>query len=294
MAQFPEAFARMLYQRTHGHPFFLVAMVDTLLHQGVLAQGDQGWSWHDDRAAGFATMPESVRQLIVQQLEVLSPEEQELLEAASVVGVEFTTAAVAAGVDHTLEAIEARYETLARREQFVQARSIDTWPDGTITARYRFLHDLYKATAYDRVPASRRMRWHRQIGARLEAGYGPRALEIAAELAEHFVRGRDIPRVVLYLEQAGDNARQRSALHEAATHLRLGLELLTALPEAPQRMAHELTLLLSLGLTLSMMQGQAAPEVWHVYERARVLCQHLGDTPESGLAVHDAGGRFTQ
>jgi DNA-binding winged helix-turn-helix (wHTH) protein/predicted ATPase len=278
-AQFPEAFARTLYQHTQGHPFFLVAMVDSLLHQGILTQGDQGWNWHDDRAAGVAAMPESVRQLIVQQLDVLSPEEQELLEVASVAGVEFTTAAVAAGVDHTLETIEARYEALARREQFVQAHHVDTWPDGTITACYRFLHDLYKATAYDRVPASRRMRWHRQIGARLEAGYGSWAPEIAAELAEHFVRGQDIPRAVLYLERAGDNARQRSALHEAATHLQLGLDLLTTLPALPQRMERELTLLFTLGLTLSMMQGQAAPEVGHVYERARVLCQQLDDTP---------------
>src|SRR4029453_5687573 len=62
-------------------------------------------------------------------------------------------------------------------------------------------------------------------------------------------------------------------------------ELLTSLPESPTRMEHELSLLFTLGLTLSMLQGQATPEVGHVYDRARVLCQQLGDTPRLFLVL---------
>src|SRR5690606_38645613 len=64
-----------------------------------------------------------------------------------------------------------------------------------------------------------------------------------------------------------------------------GLALLSALPESSARAGHELTLLVTLGLALSMLQGQAAPEVGQVYDRARVLCQQLGDTPRLFLVL---------
>ncbi len=46
-----------------------------------------------------AGIPASLRQMIEQQLDRLRPEEQRVLEAGSVAGVEFSAAAVAAGVD---------------------------------------------------------------------------------------------------------------------------------------------------------------------------------------------------
>jgi DNA-binding winged helix-turn-helix (wHTH) protein/predicted ATPase len=274
----PEGLAEALHQRTEGNPLFLVAVLDDLVQQGVLRQTSSGWDVVGGLEAARRGVPTSLRQLIERHCAQLAPAEQALLEAASVVGTEFSAAAVAAGVGEVVEAVEQRCATLARRGQFVQPVGTDAWPDGTVAARYGFLHSLYREILYERVPISQQVRWHRQIGTRLEAGYGVQTRAIAAVLAEHFVRGRELPRAILYLAQAGDNARQRSALHEAATHLRLGLELLTTLPESPARLEHELTLLLTLGLTLSMMQGQAAPEVGRVYDRARVLCQQLDDT----------------
>ena len=73
------------------------------------------------------------------------------------------------------------------------------WPDGTVTAGYAFRHALYREILYARVPMSRRLRWHRLIGWRLEVGYGPRAREVAAGLAEHFVHGCGPVRAVRYL-----------------------------------------------------------------------------------------------
>ena len=54
-------------------------------------------------------------------------------------------------------------------------RRTETWPDGTLTACYRFRHALYHEVVYRRVSAGRRVRLHHQIGARLERGYGDNA-----------------------------------------------------------------------------------------------------------------------
>jgi tetratricopeptide (TPR) repeat protein len=150
-----------------------------------------------------------------------------------------------------------------------------------MSARYGFLHDLYREVLYERVPASRRARWHGQIGRRLEAGYGSRARELAAELAEHFMRGRDPERAVQYLRYAGENAQQRSAHQEAIGHLTRGLELLDAFPEIPERVQKELTLLLALGPALNITRGDASPEVEQTYVRAQALCQQQGESSQS-------------
>jgi predicted ATPase len=215
--------------------------------------------------------------LIDQQLAHLRPEERDCLGAASVAGREFSAAAVAAGLGTTVEAVEAQYAILARRGQFVRACGTDVWPDGTIAARYGFLHDLYHEFLYEQVPASRRARWHLQIGRRLEAGYGEQAREMAAELAVHFIRGREDAKAVQYLQYAGENALQRHANQEAIMHLTQALALVPAFPDTPARAQQELRLRQTLGVPLVATTGYATPEVEQTYTRAYALCQQVGD-----------------
>jgi hypothetical protein len=75
--------------------------------------------------------------MISQQFARLDAEEQRLLEVASVAGVEFSAAAVAAGADATLTAVEERCAALAGRMSFLQDAGDDEWPDGTVAARFR-------------------------------------------------------------------------------------------------------------------------------------------------------------
>ena len=109
------------------------------------------------------------------------------------------------------------------------------WPDGSRGGRYRFQHALYQQVLYERLGTARRLELHRCIGARLEAGYGDRAGEIAASLAVHFERGGEIRQAVHYWQQAGDNAAQRNAYHEAIAAIKNGLTLLATLPDTPER-----------------------------------------------------------
>jgi predicted ATPase len=149
------------------------------------------------------------------------------------------------------------------------------WPDGTVAAGYGFLHDLYRETLADRVPPSRKSRWYLEIGARKETGFGVRAREIAAELAGHFVQGRDPCRAVQYLQYASENAFQRSAHQEAVTHLTLGSALLAQLPDTPERAQQELRMQTALGSALMVTKGFGHPEVERAYARARALCQQV-------------------
>ncbi|NOT54898.1 MAG: AAA family ATPase [Deltaproteobacteria bacterium] len=100
--------AHAIHERTEGNPLFMVTVVTDLLAHGTV----------DGTAVELRT-PVTIRQMIEQQLERLPPEEQRLLEVASVAGVEFSAAAVAAGGEVTLEAVEERCGACARRGQFL-------------------------------------------------------------------------------------------------------------------------------------------------------------------------------
>ncbi len=268
----PQRFAQLIHQRTDGNPLFMVAVVDAMIRQGILHKSVAGWEAPGGLMAMAVEIPESLRQLIEQQLEDIDPTDRAMLDAASVVGAEFSAAAVAAGLGMSIEEVEARFEALARRAQFVRTSGTVEWPDGTVAGCYSFIHTLYQEVLYRHVSGGRLVRLHGQIGTRVEAGYGVRAQEVAAELAMHFERGRDTRRAVNYLHYAALNAQLLSSYQESINHLSKGLELLTTLADDSERTELELTLLTVLGPALVTTKGAAAPEVEQLYTRARTLC----------------------
>jgi tetratricopeptide (TPR) repeat protein len=270
--------ARLLHQRTDGNPLFMVTAVDDLVAQGALVSEDPSGPLSDDLATVTMQVPDTVQQLIEQQLERLSAEDRHLLEVASVVGMEFSAAAVAASGEIRMEDVEVRCTGLAGQARFLRTSGAAEWPDGTVAARYSFLHALYQEVLYTHIPAGRRQRWHQRIGKRQEAAYGERAREIATELAVHFEQGRDYGKAVQYLQQAGENAVYRSANVEAVRHLTTALELLKTLPDTPARARQELALRIALGVPLIATKGYAAQEVEQTYTRALELCRLIGDT----------------
>jgi predicted ATPase len=218
--------------------------------------------------------------MIDKQIDQLSKEEQRVLEAASVAGVEFSALAVAAGLQEDVVSIEERCDELARKHQFIRPAGALELPGGTATARYSFIHALYQNALYDRVAAARRVQLHQRIGQWGEEAYGERAGEIAAELAMHFEQGRDYRRAVKHLQQAAENAGKRFANHETVALSHRALELLNTLPETLERAQQELSLRITLGVSLIATDGYAAAEVEENYSRARQLCQRQGEPPQ--------------
>lgn len=263
--------AQIVHRRTDGHPLFMVNVADymaALEFSGLPNSVEQH-------------IPDSVRQMIEKQIERLPKEAQRVLEVASVAGIEFSAASVAAGLaGEDIDAVEQACEDLARRAQFVVRRGSEAWPDGTLAARYGFIHALYQNVFYFRVTAGRRARLHQQIGLRAECAYGDAAGELAAELALHFEEGRDYQRALRYLAMAGEKAIRQCANREAINLFQSGLKLLPQIADEDLRRRHELALLIALGPALIHARGYAAAEVADVYGRARALFDEVGDPPQ--------------
>jgi DNA-binding winged helix-turn-helix (wHTH) protein/predicted ATPase len=282
--QFPSELGAVIHRSTDGNPLFVVNTVEYLVAQGVIAEVDGQWRLHSRVEEVVRDVPDSLRQLIEKHVERLSEEQQRLLEAASVVGGIFSAVAVAAGIEAPVEQIEDWCEALVKRGQFIQAQEPSTFPDGTMCGRYQFLHALYHAVLYERIPTMRKVRLHRRVGDAGERVYGARAHEIAAELAVHFDRGGDFHRAVLYRQHAGNNALRQHGYREAITHFTRGLEIVLTLPDTPERRQQELALHVALGPPLQALHGYGAPEVETTYTRARELAQSL-DEPSHQFPV---------
>ena len=256
-----QGLVRLLYQRSSGNPLFFTALVDELLQRGMLEEGHETVSVRGGMATVSGIVPESLHLLITQQVEQLSSEDQAVLEAASVAGMTFAVAAVAAAVDLALSTIETRCATWARQGWLVQDHGTETWPDGTVAACYGFRHALYQEVISARISPGQRIHLHYHIGNRKERAYADQTQGIAAELAVHFEQAREMQRAVSYRHKSAETALQRSAYTEAIAHLTQGLTLLTTLPDTPERAQHELALTLALGGPLAVTKGMP-PQRW--------------------------------
>lgn len=280
--------AGALHRRTDGHPLFLLTVADHAIQRGWLLRTLGGPTEAVSTDAIASTLPDTLRELIQQDVERLGAEEQRLLEAASVAGETFSAAAVAAAMALDVDAVETRCQRLASRDQFLKACGEAEWPDGTVAGVYGFRHSLHRDAVYERLPAGRRTRLHRRIAEREEVAWGSRTAERAAELAHRFGEAGDRRRAIDYRRLAAENALARRGYHEAVGHLTCALGMVERLSATAERTRLELDLQATLGPALMAIRGIAAPEVEQTFRRALALCRQVPGAPHLFQVVHGA------
>jgi DNA-binding winged helix-turn-helix (wHTH) protein/tetratricopeptide (TPR) repeat protein len=285
MARFPpaegareaiEALATVLGQRTEGNPLFIVNALNDLIARNLLVVFGDGWMAPPELDATSLGIPADIRRTIERQIDRMDADTRRLLEVASLSAGTCAAAAVAAGAGVPPAVVEETFAALAKRHTFVRESPPVEWPDGTVSATYDFLHALYRDVLSARPLPTRRVEVHHSIGTRLEAAYGNRATERAAELALHFEFGRDLGRAVQYLQHAAETDRSRSAHQVAEDHYRRALALLDKLPRDDERDEREVSLRVGLGSIVMQTSGWGAPEVQAVYSRVRELSEGRG------------------
>ena len=271
-------FAPAIHKRTDGNPLFMVNVVDYLVDVRDVTSTREASPATKITGADHIEVPRSVRQMIERNLERLKAEEQAVLEAASVAGVEFSAVTVAAGLERPRSEVEACCMGLSRREQFVVVKDPIARPDGTVVTSFRFLHALYQEVLYEGMPIGKRAEIHRRMAETEEAAYGERASEIAAQLAHHFGRGGSSEKAIEYLSRAGEHAASKGADNEVIAQLGAALELVAKLQDDRVRRLQELRLRISIGPSLMAMKGLGSSETAANYTRALELAQLTEDT----------------
>jgi DNA-binding winged helix-turn-helix (wHTH) protein/tetratricopeptide (TPR) repeat protein len=280
-AEAPTGLAALVHRHTEGNPLFMVGVLEHLSGQGFIQRTERAWELRCPLSSLDLEIPESLRQVIETQVQALSPDDQRVLEVASIAGVIFTPVVTAATGNLDSENFEGRCETLARRRQLLRVADTEAIPGGNIAQRYEFQHALYREVLYRRQAPAHRATLHRHLGARLVTLYGQSSevgtpaegRSIAQELAHHFEQGGDWPQAVKYLRLAAQVAARRTANREATANLEHALELATKLPES-ERPAVETEILEQLaGIYRESFDEVRAVET---YEALRARAAHYG------------------
>lgn len=254
-----------LHEETDGNPLFLVEMVRLLAIEGRTPET-------------ALDIPESVRDVISRRLAHLSDDCRRVLVLASVLGREFTPAALA---------------HLARVSQDDLLETLDeAMSAGVVTAvpgareQVRFAHVLMRDTLYEGLTTARRVRLHRLAVDAFTDLYGPDLGAHLTELAHHSIAGSDFERALDFARRAGDRALASLAYEEAARLYQVALDA-GDLCAVPGRILGELTL----------AQGEAqvlagdGPTARETLLRAAALARADDDAGLFGRAALAYGGR---
>jgi len=257
-----EPLTALVHRQSGGNPLFMVTVADS-----VELLGPDG--------ANIERISESLRALLAAQLRSLDFGQRELLASAAVVGVEFSSMAVAAAIGRGVDDVEDVCEELVKLSRFLKAAGVADWPSGSVGQAYAFRHELYRRALYGTLPVARRQVLHQRVGEALESGHTGATIEIAAELAEHFCLSGDDVRAVRYLRETAQLARQRYAYREAVDLLDRALTHLARQAEDDARDQMEFAVQTDRAVTVGALHANASPLLRETCERIAVLGARL-------------------
>lgn len=166
---------RALLDRCGGNPLYATEFVRYAAERGLL----------DEPAAGAdLAMPDTIHGLIAARLDLLDVEEKAVLQAASVVGRVFWTAALGQATGFRDDVLRSRLRSLASRELIRPVRE----PSMTGQEEWTFTHALVNDVVYGQIPRGDRGRHHLAVTGWVESVAGERMGEVAELLAHHYGR----------------------------------------------------------------------------------------------------------
>jgi tetratricopeptide (TPR) repeat protein len=205
---------------TEGNPFFVFELARLLAEEGGLGS----------RPSALA-LPQSVRDAIGRRLDALSPECNELLRTAAVLGRGFDVALLARVADRTPEQLlDVLGEALAAGVLVEHEERV---------GHYAFAHALVRQTLYEELRAPQRVRLHRRAAEALEAAFAASEEPPLSEIAHHWFEaapGGAAEPAIAAAERAAGRAHALLAYEESARLYEQALEALAiAAPEAAER-----------------------------------------------------------
>ncbi len=273
----PWGLAEAVHRQTEGNPLFVQEVVRYLTEEKLLKK--EGGKMVTDQAPLEMNIPEGLRDVIGKRLSNLSPECNQLLSAASIIGREFALDTLRAVVnindDVFINALKEAVQ-LSILEERSQVGAII----------YRFTHAFFRQTLYEEMIAPQRLQLHQQVARALEKQYEKRLGEHAVELAEHFSQSTDpadLKKAVEFSEMAANRASSVYAYGEAVRMLDQALKVQRVFD--PDDKAKMCRLLLALSDALSIA-GEPRRALNVELPEAFSLAEEIGDDK---LAAQIAG-----
>jgi tetratricopeptide (TPR) repeat protein len=266
----PPEVVEQIVAKTDGVPLFVEELTKMVLESGLLQEQEDRYTLASPLSP--LAIPTTLHDSLMARLDRLATVKG-LAQLGATLGREFSYELLRAVAPWDEETVHQGLHQLVETE-FLYQRGLP--PQAT----YVFKPTLIRDTAYQSLLRSTRQQYHQRIAQVLDTWF-PALVEAQPELvAQHYTAAGCHEQAIPYWQQAGQQASDRSAHLEAINHFTTGIELLTTLPESPERTQQSLILHIALGAALQMAKGLAAPEVEHAYTQAYALCQQVSEAPE--------------
>lgn len=268
-AALPASVRDQVVRKTDGVPLFVEEFTQAVLESGAL-EAREGRYDETGPIPSFK-VPATLQDSLMARLDRLGPAKN-VAQHASVLGRDFSYSLLAA--------VATDPKSLERDLSSLVAAGILLRTGDPAQASYTFKHALIQDTAYHSLLKATRRGLHARVADTMERDFATSTTAEPERLAWHCKEGGLIEKAVRYYQDASDQAQQRSATAESIRHLSRGIELLDALPEDAARRELELQLQIELGKTVVAAEGWGNAEAEAAYQRARELCEDIGELPQ--------------
>jgi tetratricopeptide (TPR) repeat protein len=249
----PAAVLQEVIRKTEGVPLFVEELTKMVLESGLLQEGEESFELPGPLPP--LAIPATLQDALRARLDRLAAAKG-VAQLGATLGREFPYELLRAVAPMDERELWRSLGQLVQTEVLSQRGAL---PQAT----YLFKHALIQEVAYQSLLKSTRQQYHQRIVQVLVERF-PETAETQPELlAHHATEAGLAAQAVGYWYTAGQRTHERSAHVEAIGHLRKGLEMQIAL-----------------GAALVASKGIAAPDVGAAYQRARALCQQVGETPQ--------------
>ncbi len=198
-----DSFAADIYRETEGNLFYIEEVCKALIEEsGIYCTSDGTVCWHFPADMSRVRLPQSVRLAVQARIDKLSPERQEVLRLAAIIGREFDFATLQAASDADEDKLIDALEAAQRGQLVMEVPAAGNREAGS--ERFRFEHNLTLTTLRENVSGLRRRRLHRRVA---DAIRSLRPDDDAA-LAYHYDAAGDAVQARHHYRRAGDRARR--------------------------------------------------------------------------------------
>ncbi len=265
----PDEIVQQLLDKTDGVPLFVEETTRMLIESEIVKEQDGRYELAVPSPA--LDIPSTLHDSLAARLDQLGPVKH-TAQLAATLGREFSYEAMQAITSKDEDSLQQDLAYLVETG-LLHRRGLPT------QIQYMFKHALIQEAAYQSLRRTIRRQYHHHIARKYEAQFQEIQATQPEVLAHHYTEAGRHHQAAMYWQRAAQRALEAWAHTEAIAHANKGLTSVANLPDTPERARCELSLQIVLAVALKFTKG-FVDEVGTICDRARSLCQQVGDMPQ--------------
>lgn len=263
----PEESCNKIVQQANGNPFFIEELTRMVIEKTETIPSFD---------ISNLDIPDSIQDLLAARIDQLHYREKQIIQAAAVLGQEFTFSILKPmlwdmdGLKEGLQSLQAK-ELIFEKNLFPELE-------------YGFTNTLIQEVAYRCILKENRADLHHHAGHAIETVFADSLAESYGLLAYHFNQSHDKTSALKYLRLAAVRAYSIYAHKEAIKKFEQAIELAERLGESEEALASRIDVRLEYGAQLIRLKGQTKRDFPEMMEEAKRLSHLLQDKEREASA----------